>query len=150
MKEKKASAEWYIAATHWLTAGFAIPFVLTLVLSVPLIVLLSKYGNSNYLVGTVVALINILGIWLGVIYSSKYLDKTYIIKDANKIINLATLYLAVIGGGFRVYNIIHTGIFPYTDLGFLVGLVIFYMVSKKYVKNNYVSAPQPQSQVPVV
>ncbi len=148
MKEKKASAEWYIAATHWLTAGFAIPFVLTLLLSVPVTLLLAKYANGNYLQGTVFVLVSILGIWLGVIYSSRYLDKTYVIKDANKIINFSTAYLAIIGGGFRVYEVIQTGILHYTDLGFLVGVVVFYFVSKKYVKNNSISASQ--AQVPIV
>jgi hypothetical protein len=33
MKEKKVSADWYIAATHWLTAGFAIPFIIIFVSS---------------------------------------------------------------------------------------------------------------------
>jgi hypothetical protein len=150
MKEKKASAEWYIAATHWLTAGFAIPFVLTLVLSFPLIFLLAKYESNSNLLGTTVALISVVGIWLGVIYSSRYLDKTYVIKDADKIINLATLYLVVVGGGFRVYGTIYAGTFHYTDLGFLIGVVVFYFVSKKYVKNNTISAPQAQPQVPTV
>jgi len=148
MKEKKTSAEWYIAATHWLTAGFAIPFVLALVLSVPLLLLLAKYGNSSYLPGVLSVLLNILGIWLGTIYSSRYLDKTYVIKDANKIINFSTAYLTIIGGGFRAYGVMQTGTFHYIDLGFLLGIGVFYMVSKKYVKNNTISTPQPQ--VPTV
>lgn len=134
MKSKKESADWYIAATHWLTAGFAIPFVLALVLGIPLTLILGKENIT--LLAFAFIILSILSIWLGVIYSSKYLNKTYIIKNADQIVILSTIYLVLVGGGFRVYKFIQTGVFTYEYIGFAIGIIIFYFVSKKYIKNN--------------
>ena len=137
MKEKKISAEWYVAATHWLTAGFAIPFVLALLLGMPLAILLGD--DNNILLDVAFGILNVIGIWLGVLYSSKYLDKTYVIKNANKIVILSTIFIILVGGGFRVYKFFQSGVFSYEYIGFATGIVIFYLASKKYVKNNTAS-----------
>ena len=134
MKEKKVSADWYVAATHWLTAGFVIPFLLALVLGIPLTLILDK--DNLLLLSVGFGLLNMLSVWLGVMYSAKYLNKTYVIKNAHKIVALSTIYLAVIGGGFRLLKLIQTGNFSYELLGFIIGIVIFYLASKKYIKNN--------------
>lgn len=134
MKPKKESADWYIAATHWLTAGFAIPFVLALVLGIPLTLILGKENIG--LLALAFIILNILSIWLGVIYSSRYLNKTYVIKNADQIVILSTIYLVLVGGGLRAYKFVQTGVFTYEYIGFAVGVIIFYLISKKYIKNN--------------
>ncbi|MFH1233931.1 MAG: hypothetical protein V1649_04795 [Patescibacteria group bacterium] len=136
MKEKKQSKEWYIAATHWLTAGLAMPFLLTLILGIPAALVIGK--DNIALLTVVMSAIWILSLWLGVMYSAKYLAKTYIIKNSDNIIRLAAIYLAVLGGGFRLIGL-SKGITlaSMIDLGFfVVGVAVFYILSKKYVKNT--------------
>lgn len=134
MKEKKASADWYIAATHWLTAGFVVPFLLNLVVGILLVLLLG--GDDLLLLSISFGILYVISIWLGVMYSAKYLDKTYIIKDAHNIALISTIYLAIIGGGFRLSRLLENENFLYEFLGFVIGVVVFYVASKKYVKNN--------------
>ena len=50
MKEKKQSKDWYVAVTHYLTAGFAIPWVIVLVLGIPLTILI---GTSHIMFLTI-------------------------------------------------------------------------------------------------
>lgn len=137
MKEKKQSANWNIAATHWLTSGFAIPFLMTLVIGIPLVILI---GEKNIVPLAIASqIVYFFSIWLGVIYSSKYIAKTYIVNDKDKIANLSTIYLIIIGGGFRLYNFLTKGIdieFIINACGFVVVVLIFHILSKKYLKNT--------------
>ena len=142
MKEKKQSAYWYIAATHYLTSGLAMPFLVALVLGIPAFLLI---GKDDVLLSVIVnSVLWFIGIWLGVIYSSKYLAKTYIIKDSNKVIKLATIYLAVLGSLFRIDKMdkgITLGIA--VDFILFIGIVsAFYFFSKKYVHNTEVTSVQ--------
>lgn len=130
MKEKKVSADWYIAATHWLTA-----FITGVIGAVILLILASLTGSSG-----LVAVSALLGwpimLWLGVRYSARYLDKTYVIKNADHIIILSLIYLVIVGGGSRVYEFMQTGIIKTEYLGFVIAVIVFYFTSKRYVKNN--------------
>ncbi|MDB5204135.1 MAG: hypothetical protein JWP09_163 [Candidatus Taylorbacteria bacterium] len=135
MKEKKVSPDWYIAATHWLTAGFVVPFLLALVLGIPLAIILGK--DNITLLSLSFVVINVLSVWLGVMYSAKYLAKTYIIKDSNQIAILATVFLVLVGGGFRVHTFMQTGVFAYEYIGFIIGIFVFYFTSKIYIKNSH-------------
>lgn len=136
MKEKKQSKDWYIAATHWLTAGFAVPFIVRFVLGIPATIVI---GKDNVMAFTIVlSVIWILGILLGIIYAANYVNKTYIVKNSEHIAKLATIYLAILGGGHRLINL-SRGVT--TDavidmLFFAVGVAIFYTLSKKYIKNS--------------
>jgi hypothetical protein len=137
MKEKKQSKDWYIAATHWLTSGFAIPFLMTLIIGIPLVILI---GEKN-IIPLVIAsqIVYFFSIWLGIIYSSKYITKTYIVNDKDKIANLSTIYLIVLGGGFRIYNLLTKGMdieFIINACGFVVVVLIFHILSKKYLRNT--------------
>ncbi len=136
MKEKKQSKDWYLAAIHWLIAGFAMPFLLILILGIPATLII---GIDNIvLLKVIMSAIWILSLWLGVIYSAKYLAKTYIIKNSDNIVKIAAIYLAVFGGGFRLIGF-SKGNTPASiiDLGFfVVEVAIFYILSKKYVKNT--------------
>lgn len=137
MKERKQSADWNIAATHWLTSGFAIPFLTALILGIPLVILLGKDNAIPLAIAS--SIIYFFSIWLGVIYSSKYITKTYIVNDKNKIANLATIYLAVLGGGFRLYGLMTKGISIESIIDactFVVIVIIFHIFSKKYLHNT--------------
>ena len=136
MKEKKQSKDWYIAATHWLTAGFAMPLIIGFVLGIPAVILIGE--NNAMLFAIVMSVIWILGIWLGVMFAAKYVNKTYIVKNSENIAKLATIYLGVIGGGFRLFGL-SRGITTASviDIGFfVVGVAVFYILSKKYIKNS--------------
>lgn len=136
MKEKKKSANWNIAATHYLTAGFAIPFVLSLVLGIPMVILLGKDGLALNIANTI---LGAFIIWPGVIYSAKYVNKTYIIKDSQKVITLAMIYMIVIAGGLQL----RSSVIANFDVASILGIVrvvamvmVFYVTSKKYIKNT--------------
>ncbi len=149
MKEKKKSSNWYIAATHYLTAGFAIPFIIGLVATFILLPLI-KLGSS-LLIMVFLLVIRILSIWLGTIYSANYLKKTYIIENKDKIINLATTYLVVLNGGYILLNILigkATGIaLVYSFVGFIIAAFLFYIISKKYIQNTEKTESQIQQNV---
>jgi membrane protein implicated in regulation of membrane protease activity len=131
---RKKSANWYIAATHYLTAGFVIPILMMLFLGLVL-------GFLPKLPSVVKPLIHLgamsLAIWLGTIYSANFLKKRYIIKDKNKIVNLATGYLIVIDIiwlainwlGFRFFSL-------YSVITSVIMAVVFYLASKKYIKET--------------
>lgn len=137
MKEKKASADWYIAATHWLTSGFVIPLILGFVAIMVLAAIIGSGASANtFTVSVAIIILTPIFFWLGVMYSAKYLDKTYVIKNAQNIVLLSTVYLVVIGGGYRLYQFLQTGIFKDEYIGFILGLLAFYLASKKYIKNN--------------
>lgn len=136
MKEKKQSANWNIAATHYLTAGFAIPFVLSLVLGIPMVLLLGSEGVAVN-IGNIV--IVPLIVWLGVMYSAKYVNKTYVINDSQKVITLATVYLVVIAGGLQMRAALMANFDIVSILGMVRVIVmagVFYVASKKYVHNT--------------
>jgi len=129
MKEKKVSADWYIAATHWLTSSVAmailgalIGFVLLLIFQNPIILAL----------GFIV--IYPLCMWFAVKYSVKYLGNTYLIKNANQIVILSTIYLIIVGGGLRLLDF--KGVVTYENIGFVLAVFVFYFSSKKYLKND--------------
>ena len=131
MKEKKNSSEWYIAATHWLTAmvssvifGAIIIFLLAMITQNPMVVL----------VGMIV--LNPVVMWFAVKYSARYLDKTYVIRDASNIVLLSTIYLVIVAGGYRAYHFVNTGVFQNEYIAFILALIVFYIASKKYIKSN--------------
>lgn len=131
MKEKKQSANWYIAATHYLTAGLAMPFIIGLVVGLPL-AFLFKDGNLLIL-SLLLGVVWIFSVWAGVLYSAKYLNKTYIIKDSAKIIKLATIYFVVIRG---IYWFLKVNDIPSLIINWVfvaIGAFVFYSVSKKYI-----------------
>ena len=96
-------------------------------------------GRDNIaLITIILSAIEILSLWLSVMYSAKYLAKTYIIKNSDNIVRLATIYLTVFNGGFELIKLLKRIVLTsIIDLGFFVaGVTVFYMLSKKYVKNT--------------
>ena len=131
MKEKKMSADWYVAATHYLTAGFVMPLLIGIIASA-VIMLLPVLEVISMPLSLVLSL---LSIWFGVWYSAGYLKKTHIIKDPNKIIKLSTIYLVVIQFLYCIYlalaqDIVLAGI---QLVSLVIMALIFYFASKKYI-----------------
>lgn len=136
MKEKKQSANWYIAATHYLTAGFAIPLLFSFVLGIPMVLIFGKDGLAVSIANTI---LGAFIVWPSVIYSAKYINKTYIIRDSQKVATLATMYMIVIAGGlqFRSSLIAHFDVASILGIVRVVAMVfLFYVMSKKYMKNT--------------
>jgi hypothetical protein len=141
---KKKSAAWYIAATHYITAGFLIP-------TVAFFAVVYAMANVGMDVRSVPVQIGInviwlVAVWFGVMYSANYLARTYDITDAHKITVLSTVYRIVfvtlfIGGQFLV----STGNTP-TEIDMtmmilqvvfaILGTAVFYVASKKYIKQD--------------
>lgn len=135
--KKKQSASWYIAATHWLTSGFVIPLILTFIIVLVLGLVFGKNLESS---ATLIAFASILYsplvYWLGVMYSARYVNKKYDIKDSNEIAKLATLYLVVVGGGYRIFQIINGSGLTVEHIGFVLTVIVFYIASKKYIRSS--------------
>jgi len=132
MKQRKKSANWYVAATHYLTAGFVVPLLMGL-LSAFVIIPMVETLDLPILSAVVSWIIMFLSIWLGIMYSARYLRSTYVItpENKNKIIKLATIYFAVINTFFLLAQAAVFGFFAF----FLVAAAIafFYFLSRKYV-----------------
>lgn len=151
MSERKESSSWYIAATHWLTSGFVIPLILTFLIVLILGFIFGESAAEDSST-TIIALASLiytpLVYWLGVMYSARYVNKKYVIRNSKEIANLATVYLLVVGGGFRLLQILGGGDFTFEHISFLLVLVVFYLASRKYIKNTSdVMATQQPTQV---
>ena len=138
MKQKKQSSNWYIAATHYLTAGFAIPLIIGVIAGFVIVPFITAIG-SEILVMLFVLVISSLSVWLGVMYSARYLKRTYIISNPGAIIKLSTAYGVILGGGFLTLQIFMNDVSLTTnlyDLMFLgVRVAVFYVASNKYIGN---------------
>ena len=136
LKESKA---WYIAATHYLTAWFAIPFIISLVFWLLILPFIS--GLSIMIQSILISLIWIISIAWGVIYSSWYLNKTYQINEEIKtnVIKFAISYIVILSWFSRI-NLIKIEWFTTSTiielLFYIWAVFTFYVLSKKYIKTN--------------
>lgn len=155
MKEKKEVANWYIAATHWLTStilsavvGMVLAFVISFIFGFVLAFIFEstdpQVNTLVYVVSVVlVILITPFSFYIGTKYGgARYINKKYIIKNSIKITKLSTIYLIVIGGGYRVYQLITLGGISFEELGLVFGIIVFYFVSKKYILNTEIQNQQ--------
>ncbi len=146
--KKKRAKDWYIAATHYLTAGFVIPVLGTFIFMLLYVKVFGYLGISpdNYKVLYAVANIPVFSVlvYFGVIYSSKFIRKCYIIPDAHKIIRLSSIYYLIVMISFAMLAYLSPGPeYPMTmrdtllnGASELIFLAVFYFSSKKFVKAN--------------
>ena len=136
MEQKKQSKNWNIAATHYLTSGFAIPFVVGLILVFPLA---SFFPKGSFMFNFVAPLIGLISIWLGAWYSANYINRKYFISDSSKIVKASMAYFIIL----KLLYLI--GTFPWKGIDndyiqsviiSILGAIIFYSVSKKYIKTT--------------
>lgn len=135
MKEKKQAANWYIGATHFLTAGFVMPLLVNLIGGL-LIYSIFKEGviaqiSSLFLL--------VLAIWLGVKYSSNYITKNYVIKNIDEVIkfSLAFFLLSFIYLISQILNKKIVGLdILFSSVRLILSIGLFYFFSKKYLHNS--------------
>jgi len=127
----KKSADWYIAATHWLTSvvssaifGAIIFFILALVTQNQDIFIIAAF------------LVQPLVMWFAVKYSAHFVNGRYIINNPQSIVISSFIYFLVVNGGYQVYLFSTTGVFSTTAVGFILSIAVFYLASKKYIKSN--------------
>ncbi len=129
MKPKKNSADWYIAATHWLTS-----MVASVILGIILVIIIVSISDNPTIDLITEISVTPLVMWLAVKMSASYLNKTYVIKDAHKVAVLSLIYVVIVAGGYRLYSFLQTGVFSPEYIGFIIALIVFYVASKKYIK----------------
>ena len=140
MNEKKNSPNWNIAATHFLTAGFVVPFLVRLVAMAIVGALFSSLYLSFIVVYIIQLAVLILSVWLGVIYSARYIYKKYVITNSSSIIGLSTAYTIILQAISLIIGISRgDGVNEGTAYGVIFSLVLilsFYFFSKKYISAN--------------
>ena len=149
-KLKKDSRIWYLAFTHSLTVGFAIPFIFLTLWRMVLLPMLQKM-NVSYLpeVGTI--FFSIFVLWLSVWYSARYINNTYYVENKKKLLIFSTVYFAVVQFGidfliilnsssnidFLLYWLLYsTYIIIFISIVNIVYIYAFYYFSKKYIKED--------------
>jgi hypothetical protein len=138
---KKETAAWNIAATHFLTAGFVIPLLVSIVAGM----IFTAVGMEDGVISTVIAnnVVMLIATWLGVMYSAGYLAKKYHIESSSKIVNLSTSYKLILSLIFIVLAFSASSgnleSVAYVSVPSILGLIVFYVASKKYVKQDSVS-----------
>ena len=138
MNEKKNSPNWNVAATHFLTAGFVMPFLVRLV---AMAIVGALFSSLSFGVAYIIQLaVIILSVWLGVMYSAKYIYKKYVITNSNSIIGLSTAYTIVLQAILLITGISREGGVnadtAYSVILSLVLILSFYFFSKKYISAN--------------
>jgi hypothetical protein len=126
---KSKSANWNIAATHYLTSGLIIPIIVAFILAIPLGFITLAIG-SIFVETIINNVIWIIGLYFGILYSVSFLKKKYIIEDPAIIAKTSSIYYVVIGLVFKI--VINTG-FTFNwffDLAlYFISTVIFYKLS---------------------
>jgi len=131
---EKAHSDAYIAGTHAITAGLAIPIMIDIAYAfvlAPLIGIDKTSITSNF----VDIIVNLMALWIGVKYSVSNIHKTCIVNNWRRIANLSTLYLFLL-------LLIPLAASSYVGAGMLKGslfdwlsataaIVVFYYTSSK-------------------
>lgn len=156
MDTRKASAPWYIAATHYLTAGFAIPFIGGFIVGI-VMAILGLSPQSGPLSGLYLAPLSLLMLYFGVQYSARFIQRRYIITDAMQIVNLSTAYLIGVRVFFTLLSVafllspLAAGVPQTQALPLLLGagliqavleVAVFYFTSKQQLVDAALFAPE--------
>lgn len=141
MTNKKESKNWYIALTHFLTAGIFFPIAFTL----PIIILLDQFFNIKSLPITLTIYFsvfpaNVLGWWVGNIVAVKFINKKYLTKNTKPILKYSLIYLIIysllfIGTDVEINTVLRV-IFGFIEL------FLYYIISKKYIAKIINFSPQ--------
>lgn len=161
-KEKplKTARTWYVAATHWLTAGFVMPFIVALVLNI-LMGAIDFEPTRGIMEVSIEALIAVLGFGLGSVYAARYIHKKYVIDRPKTIANLAAIYSLVVNAIFVAGSVMlsyrsaqkaqeffdnadfvaspsEAAIYTVINLGIaaIVGVLTLLIVSRMVIKSN--------------
>jgi hypothetical protein len=150
MKEKKQSATWIIALSHFASGAFAAPFLSVFFLMLT-VLLVSSIGMpeledvgfwGDLVSGIFLLIIPMLSAWLCAKRSANYINNTYIIKNSKNIITIALIYMLAIEFPLLLFSSMlgpvapTPGYFLSMFVEFIIMSYIFYVVSKKYIKNT--------------
>lgn len=132
MKQQKKAANWYIAATLYLTS-LAIPVLFALLIGF-LLAFTQEIGTlitQSWLpIGFVIlSCVYVASIWFGVAYSARYTLKTYIIENPSAVWKFANIYTAVVGLLFVFSDKEHA---LQAFFASIVYFFLFYFGSKRY------------------
>lgn len=142
---KKKQSNWYTAATHFLTAGFAIPMIIFLLTG--FVIGYIGFDITQPAVQMIINIIWLASIWLGVMYSANYLARANHIENASEVVVLSTIYRIVLILPFIALYIFalatnsqlnsnQTIEISVNLLFTIIGTLLFYWTSKKYVKSD--------------
>ncbi len=135
---KRIASDTYNAFTLWLTAMFAIPLLITLLVGLPLSMYLDRMSlEYTSLIISLIALVP------GTIYAVKYINENYFIKNRKKVIERAALIalltyifftavqIILIKGqlGLDIGSIVSTNEFFISSIGFLAKVGVFVAVA---------------------
>ncbi|OGW77568.1 MAG: hypothetical protein A3J81_04915 [Nitrospirae bacterium RIFOXYB2_FULL_43_5] len=138
MNEKKQKSNFWIGANHWAWAGLLFPLLFTIVLGVPFIFLAP--WRTQEAAAIIISVILLASIWVGTIFSAKRITKKFDIKEADKVVNWAAVWYIVLDGLDRISKMFKPGGMTKVDEIYTVcviaGFIIFYFLSKKYIKNS--------------
>lgn len=128
-KQKKEAKNWNIAATHFLTAGISSSILQGILIFLAVLI----FSTSNLIV---MSIIGFVSLYLGIYYSANFINKRYLIKNRDKVIKLATIYFVVVTGGYSIFEFVNGQREIIDIVYFVVIAILFYLLSKKYIKNN--------------
>lgn len=152
---KKHAATWYIAATHYVTAGIIIPFFLGAVMGFLEYAIAGAFGllnaDTDFINQTVAFAVYVIGgagvlviIWFSVRYSARYILKTYDVPDIETVIRFSTSCYAIAFVLFEILDLLYPSDamsdisrWQYVGVDIFFGVAstyIFYVASKKYLK----------------
>jgi hypothetical protein len=133
---KQPANDWLIAFSFFMISGLAVPFIIYLIARRFLYLWLLMNGGASILF-LVIALVEGLSYWAGILLSTRYVTKYYIIKSPRKIVNIATVFLAV----SKVFSAVEqlrgsSAQAPYIIFSELVLVAVYYFLSKRSLHNN--------------
>lgn len=152
MNNKTTVSTRYLSLLYWFMAGFVLPFFVNLVLGFILGIFLVAVPllTSPIVSGIVFYVVGLFGLLIGIQFTSKWLGRRYVIPDAEKVARYASLYMLAIGLVLRIAGIIMNGAVQIETAAFLLTVVIFYFLSKRFIENNTAIADMSIPQAPTV
>lgn len=116
--------------THFLSVRLPFPILFWFV--VPFLVT-SIFGSyDKNLIEVFRSIFWIIAIGLGTIYGAKHINKNCIISNKNDIIKLSLIYFFIFDVFWKIFN----GTSVAGLIAFPIGVLVFYFISKKYIKEN--------------
>lgn len=146
MKNKKQSKNWYVAMTHFLTAGIFFPLAFTFIaIAILDYVFKIEVSPITFNIYAILFLPSMLGLWIGNILAIKYINKKYIVKDKKIILNYSVVYLIIISILFfdtdAKINI------ALLILLSIIEILIYYFISKIYIAKIYNNSKHVNEQI---
>lgn len=144
----KQASLFYVSATHWLTAAFAIPIVGGILAGILIAILTSAVGvplvASSLPAKILFTLVGFALTWYGALYSSRFIAKRYQVADPLAVAKKATVIAVVIGvvfralalAGSRAAGTFASATFAVETVSFVATIAVFYFASVKYLKKN--------------